>query len=71
MEENQHSSQLDSCMSGDKNDKSQRVTPAHWRFGPAQAWYDMLNVPETGDGFDYGFKLKVFIIYSFQFNIFL
>lgn len=40
-------------------DKSQKPTPAHWRFGPAQAWYDMLNVPETGEGFDYGFKLKV------------
>ncbi|XP_032518850.2 transcription initiation factor TFIID subunit 1 isoform X1 [Danaus plexippus] len=39
-------------------DKSQKPTPAHWRFGPAQAWYDMLNVPETGEGFDYGFKLK-------------
>ncbi|XP_026488250.2 transcription initiation factor TFIID subunit 1 [Vanessa tameamea] len=39
-------------------DKSQRPTPAHWRFGPAQAWYDMLNVPETGEGFDYGFKVK-------------
>ncbi|CAB3224233.1 unnamed protein product [Arctia plantaginis] len=39
-------------------DKSQRPTPAHWRFGPAQMWYDMLNVPETGDGFDYGFKIK-------------
>ncbi|XP_072931963.1 transcription initiation factor TFIID subunit 1 [Epargyreus clarus] len=57
MEENQHSS-------GDNNannlsgDKSQRPTPAHWRFGPAQAWYDMLNVPESGEGFDYGFKLK-------------
>ncbi|XP_047505448.1 transcription initiation factor TFIID subunit 1 [Pieris napi] len=58
MEENQHSSLHDNNASGDRNDKSQRVTPAHWRFGPAQAWYDMLNVPETGDGFDYGFKLK-------------
>lgn len=29
---------------------------ADWRFGPAQLWYDMLNVPDTGDGFDYGFK---------------
>ncbi|CAG5087297.1 Similar to Taf1: Transcription initiation factor TFIID subunit 1 (Drosophila melanogaster) [Cotesia congregata] len=28
-----------------------------WRFGPAQFWYDMIKVPETGDGFDYGFKL--------------
>ncbi|XP_065225060.1 transcription initiation factor TFIID subunit 1 isoform X2 [Planococcus citri] len=31
---------------------------ADWRFGPAQLWYDMLDVPETGDGFDYGFKTK-------------
>lgn len=30
---------------------------ADWRFGPAQIWYDMLGVPETGDGFDYGFKV--------------
>ncbi|XP_023310146.1 transcription initiation factor TFIID subunit 1 isoform X2 [Anoplophora glabripennis] len=31
---------------------------ADWRFGPAQIWYDMLEVPETGDGFNYGFKVK-------------
>lgn len=31
---------------------------ADWRFGPAQIWYDMLEVPETGEGFNYGFKLK-------------
>ena len=30
-----------------------------WRFGPAQYWYDMYNVPEDGQGFNYGFKLKV------------
>ncbi|XP_055587369.1 transcription initiation factor TFIID subunit 1 isoform X2 [Uranotaenia lowii] len=29
---------------------------ADWRFGPAQVWYDMLDVPETGEGFNYGFK---------------
>ncbi|VVD00816.1 transcription initiation factor TFIID subunit 1 isoform X1 [Leptidea sinapis] len=58
MEDNQHTSQQDNSSPGDKNDKSQRPTPAHWRFGPAQAWYDMLNVPENGEGFDYGFKLK-------------
>jgi transcription initiation factor TFIID subunit 1 len=23
---------------------------ADWRFGPAQIWYDMLDVPETGEG---------------------
>ena len=31
---------------------------AAWRYGPAQLWYDMLGVDETGDGFDYGFRLK-------------
>uniref|UniRef100_T1IVK3 Transcription initiation factor TFIID subunit 1 n=1 Tax=Strigamia maritima TaxID=126957 RepID=T1IVK3_STRMM len=29
-----------------------------WRYGPAQLWYDMLEVPNSGVGFDYGFKLK-------------
>ncbi|KAL0280152.1 UNVERIFIED_CONTAM: hypothetical protein PYX00_001531 [Menopon gallinae] len=40
----------------DNNDGGPRV--ADWRFGPAQVWYDMLQVPETGEGFNYGFKLK-------------
>ncbi|KAK9885772.1 hypothetical protein WA026_013642 [Henosepilachna vigintioctopunctata] len=31
---------------------------ADWRFGPAQMWYDMLEVPETGENFDYGFKMS-------------
>lgn len=31
---------------------------ADWRFGPAQVWYDMLEVPDTGEGFNYGFKIK-------------
>lgn len=31
---------------------------ADWRFGPAQIWYDMLDVSETGEGFNYGFRLK-------------
>ncbi|KAH9633342.1 hypothetical protein HF086_004056 [Spodoptera exigua] len=56
MEENQQTNTDNN--SNNSNDKSQRPTPAHWRFGPAQMWYDMLNVPETGDGFDYGFKIK-------------
>ncbi|XP_022830703.1 transcription initiation factor TFIID subunit 1 isoform X5 [Spodoptera litura] len=56
MEENQQTNTDNN--SNNSNDKSQRPTPAHWRFGPAQMWYDMLNVPETGDGFDYGFKAK-------------
>ncbi|XP_046390335.1 transcription initiation factor TFIID subunit 1 [Ischnura elegans] len=41
---------------GDGADSGPRV--ADWRFGPAQIWYDMLDVPETGEGFNYGFKLK-------------
>lgn len=40
-------------------DRSQKPSTAHWRFGPAQVWYDMLNVPESGEGFNYGFKAKV------------
>ncbi|XP_059046992.1 transcription initiation factor TFIID subunit 1 isoform X1 [Achroia grisella] len=56
MEESQQLSNESSTQGS--GDKTQRPTPAHWRFGPAQVWYDMLNVPETGDGFDYGFKLK-------------
>lgn len=36
----------------------QKTKVADWRFGPAQIWYDMLDVPETGEGFNYGFKLK-------------
>lgn len=36
----------------------QKPKIADWRFGPAQVWYDMLEVPESGDGFNYGFKLR-------------
>lgn len=39
---------------GENGDMGPKV--ADWRFGPAQLWYDMLEVPETGDGFNYGFK---------------
>ncbi|XP_017772378.1 PREDICTED: transcription initiation factor TFIID subunit 1 isoform X3 [Nicrophorus vespilloides] len=31
---------------------------ADWRFGPAKIWYDMIEVPETGEDFTYGFKVK-------------
>lgn len=40
---------------GENGDMGPKV--ADWRFGPAQLWYDMLEVPETGDGFNYGFKM--------------
>ncbi|XP_060584432.1 transcription initiation factor TFIID subunit 1-like isoform X2 [Ruditapes philippinarum] len=34
------------------------IDVAPWRYGPAQYWYDMLGINETGEGFDYGFKVK-------------
>ncbi|GAB0087540.1 Transcription initiation factor TFIID subunit [Sergentomyia squamirostris] len=41
---------------GDAGDNKPKV--ADWRFGPAQVWYDMLEVPDSGDGFNYGFRMK-------------
>ena len=35
-----------------------KVPVAEWRYGPAQLWYDMIEVDHAGQGFDYGFKLK-------------
>ncbi len=42
------------------NDNNEDIKPeiAEWRYGPAQLWYDMLGVDDTGKDFDYGFKLK-------------
>lgn len=40
----------------DTGDKKPKV--ADWRYGPAQVWYDLLDVPESGEGFNYGFKMK-------------
>jgi transcription initiation factor TFIID subunit 1 len=45
---------LDDSQSSDQKAKA----AADWRFGPAQIWYDMLDVPETGEGFNYGFKVR-------------
>lgn len=41
---------------GDPNDKKPKI--ADWRYGPAQMWYDLLDVPESGEGFNYGFKMR-------------
>lgn len=38
--------------------ESERPVVAPWRYGPAAYWYDQLDVPPSGEGFDYGFKLK-------------
>ncbi|XP_076446577.1 LOW QUALITY PROTEIN: transcription initiation factor TFIID subunit 1-like [Babylonia areolata] len=40
------------------NDMDQRLKVAPWRYGPAQFWYDRMGVDDTGENFDYGFKLK-------------
>lgn len=39
-------------------DKDNKPQVAEWRYGPAQLWYDMLGVDESGEGFNYGFKAK-------------
>lgn len=53
IEDKSHSGKPDQT---DNNNMGPKV--ADWRFGPAQVWYDMLEVPETGEGFNYGFKIK-------------
>jgi transcription initiation factor TFIID subunit 1 len=37
---------------------------ADWRYGPAQLWYDLLGVDESGEDFDYGFSSKEVIIFT-------
>ncbi|XP_069947042.1 transcription initiation factor TFIID subunit 1 isoform X2 [Cherax quadricarinatus] len=46
---------------GDKNNDRDPNKPheTDWRYGPAQLWYDMLDVPLSGSNFDYGFKIKI------------
>ncbi|XP_030243749.1 transcription initiation factor TFIID subunit 1 isoform X2 [Drosophila navojoa] len=39
---------------GENSDQKPKI--ADWRYGPAQIWYDMLDVPDSGEGFTYGFK---------------
>nr|XP_054754406.1 transcription initiation factor TFIID subunit 1-like [Lytechinus pictus] len=52
--------EADDCNANSDKDKNKDALPeiAEWRYGPAQYWYDMLDVPDNGEGFDYGFKLK-------------
>ena len=42
-----------------KNKYDNRVKPTDWRTGPAQYWYDMLNVPDKAEDFDYNLKMAV------------
>ena len=48
----------DKCKSQKENETEVKAEIPDWRYGPAQLWYDMLGVDETGEGFDYGFRLK-------------
>ena len=32
--------------------------PTDWRWGPAQYWYDMLELPEDCPNYDYGLKIR-------------
>lgn len=34
------------------------TNPNMWRHGPAELWFDMLNVAEDGENFDYGFQIQ-------------
>ena len=46
----------DEQQSSKKAETSPKI--ADWRYGPAQYWYDFIGVSESGEGFDYGMKLK-------------
>ncbi len=48
----------DKNKSTDLNETEAKAEIPAWRYGPAQLWYDLIGVDETGEGFDYGFKLK-------------
>ncbi|KAJ6220107.1 hypothetical protein RDWZM_005919 [Blomia tropicalis] len=41
-----------------QTENEENLNVADWRYGPAQIWYDALKVPENGEGFNYGVKLK-------------
>ena len=47
-----------STTSVNNNNEEQAPQVADWRFGPAKLWYDMLDVPENGEDFNYGFRLR-------------
>ena len=40
----------------DKKEEKKGPRPTDWRWGPAQYWYDMLNLPEAPEDYDYGLK---------------
>ena len=60
-----HGDTHSSAIGGDKKPKI-----ADWRYGPAQLWYDMLGVDESGEGFDYGLSTKEVSLISKAKNVF-
>ncbi|GBN25963.1 Transcription initiation factor TFIID subunit 1 [Araneus ventricosus] len=44
--------------STDGSSLDNKVINNAWRFGAAKLWYDMAEVPETAETYDYGLKLK-------------
>ncbi|GFV37304.1 transcription initiation factor TFIID subunit 1 [Trichonephila clavipes] len=44
--------------STDRSSQDSKALNNGWRYGPAKLWYDMAEVPETAETYDYGFKLK-------------
>ena len=40
----------------DKKEEKKGPRPTDWRWWPAQYWYDMLNLPEAPEDYDYGLK---------------
>lgn len=47
------------ALNGSSNDSSLSGKSVNntWRFGPAKLWYDVAEVPENAETYDYGFKL--------------
>ena len=55
----QEKSDEDNDSKNEKDEGSKGPKSTDWRQGPAQYWYDMLNLPEKVEDFDYNLKLAV------------
>ena len=42
----------------EKEPEKKGPKPTDWRWGPAQYWYDMLELPEDVPDYDYGLKIR-------------
>jgi hypothetical protein len=50
-----------------KEEKPKKIP--QWRNGPAKLWYDILGVPQDGQGFHYGFKIRLKIYKSLKYLV--